>query len=76
MGNILAEYDTKGEIANETTRDFISRCAKAVLISRTVLGVDKLTGESIKLFASKKDFERLTEIEIDHFKKMYDEKNA
>jgi hypothetical protein len=38
--------------------------SKVVLLSRSMLGVDKLTEESQKLFSGIKDFDRLIKIQI------------
>jgi hypothetical protein len=74
MTDILIRYDAEGGVGEEDMRQFVSRCAKVALISRTVIGTDSLTEESMKLFSSKRYYDRLASLEIEFFGKIYDQK--
>ena len=76
MTDILIGYDNDGSVSDEDMRQLMSRCAKIVLISRTVIGADELTEESLKIFSSKQHFDRLARLEVEYFGKIYDEKRS
>jgi hypothetical protein len=76
MTSMLVEYDNGNGITEEDMRELWSRCAKVALISRAIIGADELTEESIKLFSSKKDYDKLTGLEVRHFEAIYNQKNA
>ena len=39
-------------------------------------GIDELTTQSLKLYSSEKSFNRVANLELEHFKQIHDEKNA
>ncbi len=73
---IAVEYDENGAIDSEQMIKIIAMETKVALVARSVLGVDELTEESIKIFSSKKEFERLANIEVSSFEDMARDKNA
>lgn len=74
--SISVEYDESDGIASDQLVKLTAMDAKVALVARSVLGVDELTEESIKIFSSKKEFERLASIETSSFEVMVREKNA
>ena len=58
MTEVLAQYDEKATLDENSLLKLAGMDTKVVLISRTVLGIDELTEESLKLFSSTKDFEK------------------
>ncbi len=74
--DILVSYDDKNEIEEESLKSFVAMCTKIGLMSRNVFGVDELTEESLKLFSSKKHYEELANLEIEHIKKYNERFNA
>ena len=73
---ILVEYDKNESIDSEQIVKLSAMGTKVALVARSVLGVDELTEESIKIFSSKKAFERLANIETSSFEEMAREENA
>ncbi|MES0492053.1 MAG: hypothetical protein ABUK01_18845 [Leptospirales bacterium] len=65
--SIAVEYDESETIKQEEIFRLISIDTKTALLARSVLGVDELTEESLKIFSSKKSFERLANIEASTF---------
>ncbi len=76
MGDFLEKYN-KGRL---TTSDddmlaFIAIDTKVALMSRSFIGADKLSGESVKLFATKNDLKRVTEMKASAFEEFARQKN-
>ena len=69
LSNILISYDKSNKIDPSILTTLVAMEAKIALISRTIIGVDELTGESLSLFSSKKHYDDLTNIEIEQFEK-------
>lgn len=76
MTSILAAYDDGEGITKSEIEVFSAHAVKVALLSRAVLGIDELTNESLKLFSSEKSFKRVANLEVDHFKKLYRQKNS
>lgn len=74
LSELIQEFDDKSAIGEEGFKTMVAMMAKVALISRAVLGVDELTGKSLDLFSSQKEFQRLAKIEVDYFERIY-EKN-
>ncbi len=74
--SILVEYDKNESIDSDQLVKLSAMGAKVFLVARSVLGVDELSEESIKIFSSKKEFERLASIETSGFEAMVRERNA
>jgi hypothetical protein len=70
MVELLVRYDEDGQIEPDGLARLVAISAKVGLLSRSVMGVDELTDESLALFSSKKDYERLAEIEVESFERM------
>ena|SRR5919205_637656 len=76
MSGLVVDYDASGKIDKDRLVELIAIEAKLSLIARAVLGVDKLTDESLQLFSSTKEFERLAKLESHTLEAMVREKNA
>jgi hypothetical protein len=72
---MLIVYDERGDIEDQIFRSFVARMTKVALLSRSVVGVDELTQESLSLFASTKQYERLANLDIAQFEEIYDKAN-
>jgi len=70
MASILVSYDEEENISENDFKTLVAMMAKVCLLSRLVIGADELTEESIKLFSSKKEYDKLANIEIEEFKKI------
>lgn len=75
MSNILGKYDEKGGIEGANFKNLVARMTKVALVTRVVLGIDELTGESLSLFTASKDYERIANMEIKFFEEMHDSAN-
>lgn len=75
MTDILVSYDNKG-VTEDNMKTLIAHATKVGLLSRAVLGIDELSTESLKLYSSEKSFKRVADLEVEHFKNMYEQKNA
>ncbi|RZI40508.1 hypothetical protein EGT07_22980 [Herbaspirillum sp. HC18] len=75
IAEIMAEYDTTQDIKPTTMQSFIARSTKVALLVRELIGVDELTDQSLSLFSRKKSFDRLSNLEVDFFKKMHADVN-
>jgi hypothetical protein len=73
---MLVEYDEGRGISENSMGDLVARETKVALLSRVVLGIDELTEESLKLFSSKMDIERIANIEVEHLKAMQEKADA
>lgn len=71
---ISDEYDKNKIIDSNQIVKLSAIGTKVALVARSVLGVDELTEESIKIFSSKKAFGNLANIEISYFENMAREK--
>ena len=69
---ILVSYDEGRGVGLENMRELAARAAKVALLSRVILGIDELTEESLKIYSSKKNLDRVASLEIEHFKDMHD----
>jgi hypothetical protein len=67
--DFVVAFDNNNRISEPMREEMLARITKISLLSRTVLGVDELTEESIALFSSPKEYEKLAGLELDHFKK-------
>jgi len=76
MTKILVSYDEGKGISEDSFKTLVAMMAKIGLLARTVIGVDQLTEESLSLFSSKKEYENLANIEIEHFRKICERVNA
>jgi hypothetical protein len=74
MVQLLVRYDEDGQIDSDGLARLVAIFMKVGLLSRSVIGVDELTGESLALFSSKKDYDRIAEIEVEYFERI--SKNA
>jgi len=63
--NLIA-YDEKTKIENDFFSKLVEIETKVSVISRVVLGVDKLTKESLKLFSSTKLYDTALKMEFDN----------
>jgi len=75
MSNILEVYDENEALEKALLTSLIARMVKIALVSRVVLGVDELTGESLSLFSAAEDYERISNMEISAFGKMHEKAN-
>ncbi|HXC43139.1 MAG TPA: hypothetical protein VNY51_06430 [Candidatus Dormibacteraeota bacterium] len=73
MVKLLVRYDEDGQIEPDDLARLLAMSAKVGLLSRAVIGVDELTDESLALFSSKKSYQSLAEIEVEHFERMSDD---
>jgi hypothetical protein len=76
MTDILVSYDNNEEVTKDNMKALVAHATKVGLLSRAVLGIDELTTESLKLYSSEKSFKRIADLEVEHFKNMYEQKNA
>ncbi len=70
MTTLLVQYDENGQIEPDGLTKLCAMAAKVALISRVVIGVDELTGESLALFSGTKDYERLAELEVEYLERV------
>lgn len=70
LTNLLANYDQSNIIDRKGYTTLSAIAAKVALISRTVIGVDELTIDSLSLFSSKNHYNNLTNIEIEQFQEI------
>jgi len=70
MVELLVRYDEEGQIEHDNLMRLVAISAKVGLLSRSVIGVDELTNESLALFSSKKEYEKLAEIEVESFERV------
>lgn len=68
MADILVNYDEGKGVSEDDIKTLAAMMAKVCLLSRVVIGVDELTEESVKLFSSKKEYEKLANIKIEELK--------
>ncbi len=76
MMGILGSYYKGGAISEESLKILHAMAGKIALLSRTVIGADELTEESLNLFSSKKEYERLVNMEIEYIKKLQQKDSA
>jgi len=76
MTDILVSYDDGKGVTEDNMKTLVAHATKVGLLSRAVLGIDELTTESLKLYSSEKSFKRVADLEVEHFKNMYEQKNA
>jgi len=76
MIQMLVDYDEGKGVTENHLRELAAREAKVALLSRVVMGIDELTEQSMNLFTKKNNFERLADMEIDHFRKIHDRANS
>jgi hypothetical protein len=76
MLEILVSYDEEKGITEDIVKTLVAMMTKVCLLSRAVVGTDELTGESINLFSSKSDYEKLASLEIEELKKRYEDANT
>lgn len=70
MLELLVAYDENETVDKRTMLKLSGMDTKVALISRTVLGVDNLTDESLVLFSTAKDFKRVTRMEAALFERL------
>ncbi len=76
MTNILVKYDEENGIPEDSYKIAVGMMTKIGLLSRTIIGADELTEESLSLFSSKKGYNNLANIEICDFIKMQEKKKT
>ena len=76
MTGILVSYDEGSGISDDSFKILVAMMAKIALLSRAVIGADQLTEESLSIFSSKKEYENLVKIEIEHFRKIHKKANG
>ncbi|HXD32137.1 MAG TPA: hypothetical protein VN643_13525 [Pyrinomonadaceae bacterium] len=60
MTDLVTDYDVVSKIDQDKLIAILAIDAKVALLSRAVLGVDELTGESLRLFSKRNGIETLT----------------
>jgi len=73
MTKLVVNYDENGKLEGEDIKKLSAKGAKVGLISRAILGVDELSDESIKLFSSTDNIERLAKIEAEELVNLAEE---
>lgn len=68
MTELAVNFDENGKLDEKDMVKLSAMDAKVALVSRALLGVDELSDESLKLFSSMKNFERLAKIELEELK--------
>ena len=76
MADLLTSYDETKCVKEEKLKELSAIDAKVALVSRAVLGVDELTEESLRLFSSTKEFEKLATLESKELERFAREKNV
>jgi hypothetical protein len=76
MIKILVSYDDGNGISEDNFKILVAMIVKVSLLSRAVIGVDRLTEASLSLFSSKKQYENLANIEIEYFRELQEKANA
>ncbi|HIJ80007.1 MAG: hypothetical protein OEY01_16055 [Desulfobulbaceae bacterium] len=71
MADLLINYDEGNGIPEENFKNLVAMMAKVGLVSRSVIGTDELTEESISLFSSKKKYEELANLEHASLRKLH-----
>ncbi len=70
MTELITNYDENAILDENSLSKLAGMDAKVALVSRVVLGIDELIEESLKLFSSTKDFERVAKIEPAYFERL------
>ena len=70
MTELIVNYDKNAILDNNSLSKLAGMDTKVALVSRVVLGVDELTEESLKLFSSTKDFEKVAKIKSEYFERL------
>lgn len=76
MVDILVSYDDIEVLTEDSMETLVAHSTKVGLLSRAALGIDELTTDSLKIYSTKRSFQRLADLEIEHFKKAYKQANA
>jgi hypothetical protein len=75
MGDFVEKYD-KGELTSQDDMlPYTAIDTKVTLMIRSFIGADKLSDESVKLFSTKKDLKRITEMNLSAFEEFARQKN-
>ncbi|QLL15361.1 hypothetical protein [Pseudomonas chlororaphis] len=72
---LLQEYDEQGAITSPCMLKVEARMTKVALLCRTITGADQLSEHAIRLFSSRKDYQRVVDMEISKFESMHGEVN-
>lgn len=75
MTELVVNYDENGKLDEKDMVKLSGMDAKVALVSRALLGVDELSNESLKLFSSAQNFERLAIIEAKELTVLAERKN-
>ncbi|NVM66954.1 hypothetical protein FHW88_005272 [Mucilaginibacter sp. SG538B] len=76
MSDLIEQFD-RGELnSKDKLLPFTAINVKVGLMIRSFIGADKLSYESVALFETKKDLQRITKMEISSFVEMPSNKNA
>ncbi len=70
MTELIVNYDENAILDENSLSKLAGMDTKVALVSRVVLGIDELTEESLKLFSSTKDLERVVKIESEYFERL------
>lgn len=68
--DLLVSYDEKKLIDHDNLITLSAMATKVAVISRALIGVEEFTAESLRLFSKKEQYDSLTKIEIEQFKKI------
>ena len=67
---VIANYDEKATIDEDSLSKLAGMDTKVAMVSRIILGIDELTEESLKLFSSAENLEKVAKIEFDYFERL------
>jgi hypothetical protein len=75
MNDLVEKYDEGLLRSPDDMVAFTGIDTKVALMTRSFIGADKLSDESVKLFSTKKDLKRVTEMDVSEFENLAREKN-
>lgn len=75
MDTFVEKYDSKTDLKSEDMVSFTAIDTKVALMTRSFIGADKLSDESVKLFSTKKEFYNVTNMEVGAFEELAGQKN-
>lgn len=75
MSEFVDRYDKGLLTSTNDMLQFTAIDVKVALMTRSFIGVDKLSEENVRLFSTKNELRRVTEIEIDVFEELARQKN-
>jgi hypothetical protein len=70
MDTFVEKYDSETGLTSEDLVSFTAIDTKVALMTRSFIGADKLSDESVKLFSTKRELYNVTNMEVDAFEEL------